>query len=40
MANSERERIGYEAKLEGDLYPRRAIMTGLVNAKTAEAKDL
>jgi hypothetical protein len=29
-----------EAKLEGDLYPRRAIMTGVVNAKTAEVKDL
>jgi hypothetical protein len=27
-----------EARLEGDLYPRRAIISGLVTAKKAEVK--
>jgi len=39
LAESNTKRIQLEAKLEGDLYPRRAIMTGIVNAKTQEVKN-
>ncbi|CAD8102008.1 unnamed protein product [Paramecium sonneborni] len=38
IANTDSERISLEARLEGDLYPRRAIITGLVTAKKAEVK--
>lgn len=38
IANTDSERISLEARLEGDLYPRRAIISGLVTAKKAEVK--
>jgi hypothetical protein len=36
LAESNTKKIALEAKLEGDLYPRRAIMTGVVNSKKKE----
>ncbi|CAD8073969.1 unnamed protein product [Paramecium primaurelia] len=38
IANTDSERISLEARLEGDLYPRRAIISGLITAKKAEVK--
>ncbi|KAM3129282.1 hypothetical protein pb186bvf_018661 [Paramecium bursaria] len=38
LALANKDKIGYEAKLEGDLYPRRSILQGLVAAKKAEVK--
>jgi hypothetical protein len=39
LAESERNRIDLEAKLEGELYPRREIMTTVVNQKTKELQN-
>jgi chromosome segregation ATPase len=39
LAECDRDKIAYEGKLEGDLYPRRSIMTGVVNSKTKEVAD-
>ena len=38
MANSGNEKIVSEAKLEGELYPLRGVLTGVVKAKENEIK--
>lgn len=36
---STNKKIGLEAKLEGDLNPRKSVIQGVVNSKTKEVAD-
>jgi molybdopterin converting factor small subunit len=40
IAEAETYRVQLEAKLEGQLYPQRSILTGIVNSKTKEVKGI